>query len=142
MVGERDDFPVLGGLGQIGVGVDEVVGAGVLGEERQYGAGALAAGGYVVFFQGGIASPVHDGVEVQVEDGLLGGGEPGVDHPGVQSGQELALVLVGQPVGVVGQGGFLWQAGQAGEQGGAGVDEQVVIDVGDAAGAGEFERQQ
>jgi hypothetical protein len=42
-------------------------------------------------------------------------------------------------VGVVGQGGLLRQGGQAGEQGGAGVDEQVVIDVGDPAGAGEFE---
>src|SRR5207245_11791187 len=122
---------------QVGVGVDEVVGAAVLGEERQHGAGALASGGHVVFLQGRVASPVHDGVEVQVEDRLFGGGQPGVDHPGVQGGQEPALVLVGQAVGVVGQGGLLWQGGQAGEQGGTGVDEPVVIDVGDAAGAGE-----
>ena len=51
-------------------------------------------------------------------------------------------MVVGQPVGVVGQGGLLRQRCQAGEQGGAGVDEQVVVNVGDAAGAGEFERQQ
>jgi len=123
VVGERDDFAVLGGLGQVGVGVDEVVGAAVLGEEGQHGAGALACGGDVVLFRGWVASPVHDGVEVQVEDRLLGGGEPGVDHSGVQGCQELALVVVGQAVGVVGQGGLPRQCGQAGEQGGAGVDE-------------------
>jgi hypothetical protein len=32
---------------------------------------------------------VHDGVEVQAEDRLLGGGEPGVDEPMVEGGQEL-----------------------------------------------------
>jgi len=81
-------------------------------------------------------------VEVQVEDRLFGGGEPGADHAGVQSGQEGALVVVGQPVGVVGQGGLLRQRGQAGEQGGGGVDQQVVVDVGHPAGAGQLQRQQ
>jgi hypothetical protein len=37
---------------------------------------------------------------------------------------------------------FLRWGGQAGEQCGGGVDEQVVIDVGDPAGAGELEGQQ
>ncbi len=41
-----------GGLGDIGVGVDEVVGAAVLGE-GQYRAGTLGAGGHVVLVQGG-----------------------------------------------------------------------------------------
>jgi len=34
VVAEDDHFAVLGGLGQVGVGVDEVVGAGVLGVIR------------------------------------------------------------------------------------------------------------
>ena len=96
VVGERDDFAVLGGLGDVGVGVDQVVGAAVLGEEGQHGAGALGAGGHVVLFQGGVGAPVHDGVEVQVEDGLVAGGQAGADHRGVQGGQEPPLVVVGQ----------------------------------------------
>src|SRR6266704_613273 len=116
VVAERDGFPVLGGFGDVGVGVDEVVGAGVLGEEGEHGAGALGAGGYVVAFQGGVLSPVHDGVEVQVEDGLLGGGQPGRDHGGVQAGEEGALVVVAGAVGVLGQGRLLRQGGQPGQQ--------------------------
>jgi hypothetical protein len=34
VVAERDDLPVLGVLGDVGVGVDEVVGAGVMGVIR------------------------------------------------------------------------------------------------------------
>jgi hypothetical protein len=34
--GERDDLAVLGGFGDVGVGVDQVVGAAVLGEEGQH----------------------------------------------------------------------------------------------------------
>jgi len=34
VVAERDDLPVLGGFGEVGVGVDEVVGSGVLGVIR------------------------------------------------------------------------------------------------------------
>jgi len=37
---------------------------------------------------------VHDGVEVQVEDGLVAGGQAGADHPGIQRGQETPLVVV------------------------------------------------
>ena len=44
VVAERDDLAVLGGFGQVGVGVDEVVGAGVLGEERQHGRGRAGSG--------------------------------------------------------------------------------------------------
>jgi hypothetical protein len=43
-------------------------------------------------------------------------------------------VVVGQPVGVAVQRGFLRQHGQASEQGGGGVSE-LVIDVGDSSGA-------
>jgi hypothetical protein len=39
---------------------EEVVGAAVLGEEGQHGAGALRAGGHVVLFQGRIRTPGHD----------------------------------------------------------------------------------
>src|SRR6266567_1944487 len=60
--------------------VDEVVGAGVLGEEGQHRAGTLGAGGHVVAFQHWVAAPVHDRVEVQVEDRLLAGGQPGGDQ--------------------------------------------------------------
>ncbi len=80
VVAERDHLAGLAGFGKVGVGVDEVVGAGVLGEEGQHGAGALGSGGHVVLLQRGVVAPVHDGVEVQVEDRVLGGGEPGVDH--------------------------------------------------------------
>ena len=56
--------------------------------------GALRAGGDVVLFQGRVAAPVHDGVEVQVEDRLVRGGQPAADHLLVQGGQEALLVSV------------------------------------------------
>ena len=141
VVAERDGLPVLGGLGDVGVGVDQVAGAGVLGEERQHRAGPLGPGRDVVLFQHRILAPVHDGVEVQVEDRLARGGQPGADHLGVQGGQEPLLVVVGEPVGVIGERGFLRQDGQPGEQGAGRVAEQV-IDVGDPAGAGQLQREQ
>ena len=88
VIAEGDDLTGLGGLGDVGVAVDEVVGAGVLGEEGEYRAGALGPGGHVMLFQHRVTAPVHDRVEVQVEDGLLVRGEPGADHLGVQGGQE------------------------------------------------------
>jgi hypothetical protein len=142
VLAERDDLAVLAGFGHIGVGVDEVVGAAVLGEEGEHGAGALGSGGYVVFLQGRVVSPVHDGVEVQVEDRVFGGGQPGVDHLLVEGGQKPALVVVAGAVGVVGERGLLRQGGQPGEQGGGRVGQQQVIDVGDPPGAGQLERQQ
>jgi hypothetical protein len=84
---------------------------------------------------------VHDGVEVQVEDPLVAAGQPGGDHLGVQAGQELPLVVVRQPVGVLGEGGLLRQDRQPGEQGAGRVADQV-IDVGDPPGAGQLQRQQ
>ena len=50
-------------------------------------------------------------------------------------------MVVGEPVGVASERGFLRQHRHPGEQGGCGVGEQVV-DVGDAPGAGQLERQQ
>ena len=97
--------------------------------------------GHVVLFQCGILTPVHDRVEVEVEDGLLSAGQTAADHGGVEGGEEPPLVVVGEAVGVVGQRGFLGQDRQPGEQGAAAVEEQVV-DVGDPAGAGELEREQ
>ncbi len=142
VVAEGDDLAGLGGLGDVGVAVDEVVSAGILGEEGQHRAGALGPGGHVVLFQDRVAAPVHDRVEVQVEDRFLAGGEPGGDHLGVQGGQERPLVVVGQPVGVAGERGFLRQDGQPGQQRRGRVRDQQVIDVGDPAGGGELERQQ
>jgi hypothetical protein len=84
---------------------------------------------------------VHDGVEVQVEDRLVAGGQPGGDHRGVQGGQESALVVLGEPVGVIGERCLLRQDRQSGQQRGGRVAQQVV-DVGDAPGGGELERQQ
>ena len=121
---------------------EEVVGAAVLGEEGQHGAGALRAGGHVVLFQGRIRTPGHDGVEVQVEDRFLAGGQPTGDHRCVQGGEERALVLVAGAVGVVGQRGLLRQRGQRGEQRGGRVAQQQVIDVGHPPGPGQFQRQQ
>src|SRR5207342_3672269 len=51
VVGEGQDFVVLGGLGQVRVGVEQGVAVGVLGEERQYASGALGSAWYVVLFQ-------------------------------------------------------------------------------------------
>ena len=139
VVAEGEDLAGLGGLGDVGVGVDEVVGAGVLGEERQHAAGALGTPWHVVLFQRGVFAPVHDGVEVQVEVAALG--EAGGEHLAVERGEEAALAFVGEPVAVGGQRGRLGQRGQPGEQPGAGVGGEVV-DMGDAADAGELERQQ
>jgi hypothetical protein len=95
-----------------------------------------------VLFQGRIRTPGHDGVEVQVEDRFLAGGQPTGDHRCVQGGEERALVLVAGAVGVVGQRGLLRQRGQRGEQRGGRVAQQQVIDVGDPPGPGQFQRQQ
>ena len=141
VVAERDDLAVLGCLGEVGVGVDQVVRAGVLREEGQHAARTLRPGGHVVLFQGGIVAPCHHGVKIQVENCLVAGGEPAGDHLLVEGGQEPLLVVVGQPVGVVGERGLLGQDRQPGQQGGGGVGEQV-IDVADAPGGGELEGQQ
>ena len=50
-------------------------------------------------------------------------------------------MVVGEPVGVVGERGFLRQDGQPGEQGAGWVGQQV-IDVGHPAGAGQLQREQ
>jgi hypothetical protein len=81
-------------------------------------------------------------VEVQVEDGFLARGEPGADHLGVQGGEERPLVVMGEPVGVAGERGFLRQDRQAGQQRRGRVHDQQVVDVGDPAGGGQLERQQ
>ena len=94
-----------------------------------------------MLFQRGIVAPRHHGVEIEVEDRLPGGGQAGRDHLLVQGGQELLLVVVGQPVGVIGERGLLRQDGQPGQQRGGRVGEQV-IDVGHAPGGGELEREQ
>ncbi len=78
-------------------------------------------------------------MEVQVKNCLVAGSEPGGDHLGVQSGQERALVAVGQPVRAVGERGR--QDRQSGQQRGGRVAWQV-IDVGHAPGGGELECQQ
>jgi len=80
-------------------------------------------------------------VEVQVEDRLARGGQPGADHLLVQGSEEFLLVAVGEPAGVIGQRGFLRQDRQPGEQG-AGLVADQVIDVGHPAGAGQLQRQQ
>src|SRR5258706_611044 len=80
-------------------------------------------------------------MEVQVEDRLLAGRQARGDHLLVEGGEEAALVVVGQPVGVAGERGLLRQHRQAGEQGAGRVGEQVV-DVADAPGGGELEGQQ
>ena len=53
--------------------------------------------------------PRPNGDEPKARKG--GGGQPGADHLGVQGGQEPLLVVVGEPVGVVGERGFLRQDG-------------------------------
>src|SRR5262249_41705835 len=87
-------------------GVDQVVGAGVLAEEGQPAGGALGGGGPGVLPQHGGVPPVQEGVEAQVEDGFRGVREAGADHFVVQGGEEPLRVVVGEPVGVVGQRGF------------------------------------
>ncbi len=141
VVAEGDDLAGLGGLGQVGACVDEVVGAGVLGEEGQHTAGPLGPFGHVVLFQDGVVAPVQDRVEVQVEDRLLAGGQPRRDHVLVQGGQQGALVVVGEPVGVAGQRRLLRQHPKPGQQPGGRVGEQV-IDMRHPPGSGELEGQQ
>ncbi len=134
-----EDLACLGGFGQVGVGVEQGVGVGVLGEEGQHAAGALRARGHVVLVQRGVLAPVHDGVEVQVQH--LAGGQAGGDGGLVQRGQELLLLGVLQAVGVGGQRGRLGQGGEPGEQRRAGVGGQIVH-VGDPAGPGQLHGQQ
>jgi len=138
VVGERGDLGVLAGLRQVGVGIQQGVGAGVFGEEGQHAACALGAARHVVLFQHRVVAPVHDRVEVQVE--RLAVGQPGGQCRFVEGGQERGLPGVLQPVGVGGQRGGLRQGREPGEQGGAGVGGDVV-DMGDPPGAGQLERQ-
>ncbi len=111
VVGEGDDLPVLAGLGQVGVGVDQGVGAGVFGEEGEHRAGAMGPAGHVVLLQHRVVTVVHDGVEVQVE--RLAVGQPGGQRRFVQGGQERGLPGVLEPVGVGGQRGGLRQRADA-----------------------------
>ncbi len=62
---------------------------------------------HVLFFHGGVVAPVHNGVEVQVDDRLLAGGEPAGDHPLIRGGQERTLVVVAGAIRVVGECGLL-----------------------------------
>ena len=73
VVGEGDDFAGLLGLGDFGVGVDHLGAGVVLGEEGEYGAGALRAARHVVFLQYGVVAVVADGVEVEIESGCAAG---------------------------------------------------------------------
>jgi len=139
VVGERDDFPVLAGLGQVGAGIQQRVRGGVFGEERQHRPGPLGPPRHVVLLQYRVAAPVHDGVEVQAE--RVVGGEPGRDGGLVQRGQERGLPGMFQPAGAGGQRGGLRQRGEPGEQRGAGAGGDVA-DAGDPPGAGQLERQQ
>jgi hypothetical protein len=97
VVGEGEYLVGLGGLGQVGVGVEQGVGVGVLGEESQHAAGALGTPWHVVLFQRGVVAPVHHGVEVEVD--FVAGGQSGGQGRRVECGQERPLFGVLQPVG-------------------------------------------
>ncbi len=56
MITEHDRFTGTGGLGEVCVRVDEVVGVGVLCEEREHAGGALGTGGHVVAFERGVGA--------------------------------------------------------------------------------------
>jgi hypothetical protein len=60
------------GFGQVGVGVDHLLGGVVVREERQDRAGALAAPGDVVLLELGVGAVVADRVKVEVEPLLPG----------------------------------------------------------------------
>jgi hypothetical protein len=92
VVAEGEHLERLARLGEVGVGVEQVVGRGVLGEEAQDRAGALGALDDVVLLERGVLAPVHDRVEVEVEVGALD--QPRPHHRGVQPCQERALALV------------------------------------------------
>ncbi len=126
------------GLGQVGVGVDEVAGLAVVGEEGEHRLGALAAAGHVVGLQGHVVAVVHDRVEVQVEVGP--GGLPGADHRRAERGEQALVVAAGEPVGVGAQRGRLGQGFQAGEGGQGGVGGAG--EVGGADRAGQVEGDQ
>src|SRR5207247_2127441 len=59
VVGEGEHLACLGGLGQVGVGIQQGVGVGVFCEEGEHAAGALGTPWYVVFFQRRVLAPVH-----------------------------------------------------------------------------------
>ena len=84
-----------------GVGVDEVAGLAVLGEERQHRLGPLRTPRNVVGFQGDVVAEVHDRVEVQIEIGVVG--LPGPGHRPGQTGQQLLIVGAREPVAVAPQ---------------------------------------
>jgi hypothetical protein len=124
VVGEGDDLPALAGLGQVSVGIQQGVGASVLGEEGEHRAGALGAARHVVLLQHRVLAPVHYGVEVQVQ--RLAARQPGGQGGLVEGGQEHGLPAVLEPVGVGGQRGGFGQRGQRSEQCRAGVGGDVI----------------
>ncbi|MGI8307783.1 hypothetical protein [Saccharopolyspora hattusasensis] len=78
---------------------------------------------------------------MEVEVDCLAVREPGSEAGFVQRGKESLLPGVIKPVGVGGQRGGFGQAGQPGEQCRTSIGGDVV-DVGDPASGGEFDRQQ
>lgn len=101
-------FTGTGGLGDVRVGVRDIVGVAVLGIERKHAADTLGTGGHVVAFERGIADPVHDRMKVQAEDCMVRGGEPGANQLLVESSKKAVLVVVAGAIGVVGQSSLLW----------------------------------
>ena len=139
VVAESEDLSGLIGLQQVGVGVDQGVRDGVLGEEGEHRGGALGAAGDVVLFEDRVLPVVHDGVEVQVEVRPLG--DAPRRHGAPERPEQSRLHAVVAAVGVVGQGGGLGDRAQAGEQPRRRIGRQVV-DVGDPAQGAQLERQQ
>src|SRR5919198_4396598 len=110
----------VGGLVKVGVGVDQGVGGGVLGEEGQHVSGARGAAGHVVSFQGHVLAPVHDGVEVQIEVPAGVGDEVGGQHRAAERGQQCLLAGVVGAGGGGGERGGFGERGQPGGKGGGG----------------------
>ena len=98
---ERDHLRGVVGFRAGGVGVDEVAGLAVLGEERQHRLGPLRTPRDVVRFQGDVVAEVHDRVEVQIEIGVVG--LTGSGHRPGQTGQQFLVVRACEPVAVTPQ---------------------------------------
>ena len=133
VVGEGDDLGGLLGLGDVGVGVDHLVGGVVVGEEGEHRAGALGSRWHVVLFQDRVVAVVADRVEVKVEAVRAGGqaeGAQAADESGEQG-------HAGFTVAVGGQVGGLGQRGEAEEE----RQPFVVGDLVDVVGTGDAGRR-
>ncbi len=120
-VDESKDLLGFFALAQIGVGLAEGVGAGLLGQEDQDTGLAATAHGHGVSLQQGVLAVIRNGVEVQIEG--LAWEERFAHRLGVPSGQLAQRFGVVDPGGVFGEETLFGERVQSGKESQTGANQ-------------------